>query len=92
MQVNNKIINISKAPSPLAFQLFLLRFPTFTKDKPSQKQTATSTFPNSLHADVKGHSLKYHGVEIWNPLSTELRNQSFKSFKINMKNHLLDNY
>ena len=45
----------SKNSLPSAFQLFLLRFPTFMEDKPSQKQKATSTFPNSLHADVKGH-------------------------------------
>ena len=38
-----------------SFSIFLLRFPTFMKDKQSQKQKATSTFPNSLHADVKGH-------------------------------------
>ena len=45
----------SKNSLPLAFQLFLLRFPTFMKNKPSEKQKATSIFPNSLHADVKGH-------------------------------------
>ena len=37
-------------------------------------------------------SLKYHGVKIWNLLSPKLRNQSFKSFKMTMKNDLLDNY
>ena len=36
--------------------------------------------------------VKYHGVKVWNSLSPELRIQSFESFKINMKNHLLDNY
>ena len=37
-------------------------------------------------------SIKYQGVKIWNSLNPELKKQSFKKFKANLKNDLLETY
>ena len=37
-------------------------------------------------------SIKYQGVKIWNSLNPELQKQSFKKFKANLKNDLLETY
>ena len=61
-------------------------------EKQTKSKTKSNFYLPKLSTGRCQRSLKYHGVKIWNSLFPELRNQSFKSFKINMKNDLLDNY
>ena len=61
------------------------------------ERSTTSKTNNNLHLPKFStcrcqQSIKYQGVKIWNSLNSELKKQSFKKFKANLKNDLLETY
>ena len=81
----------SKNSLPSCFSTFFTPLSDI-HEKQTKSKTQSNFYLTKFSTRRCQRSLKYHGVKIWNSLSPELRNQSFKSFKINMKNDLLDNY
>ena len=65
---------------------------SYIHEKQTKSKTKSNFYLPKFFTRRCQRSLKYHGVKIWNLLFPDLRNQSFKSFKINKKNDLLDNY
>ena len=75
----------SKNPLPSCFSTFFT--PLFDiHEKQTKSKTKSNFYLPKFSTRRCQRSLKYHGVKILNLPSPELRNQSFKSFKINIKN------
>ena len=46
-----------------------------------------------INLNLEKKSISYHGVEIWNNISDNIKNsKNIKSFKVNYKNFLVSHY
>ena len=60
--------------------------------KIQMKSTNSSNFSIENFSHLLFTSIKFQGEKIWNSISPHIRNQSFNTFKLNIKIQLLNSY
>ena len=56
------------------------------------KSNQSNYFLSRVNKIACQHKLNYRGVKLWNEIKDELKNKSFKQFKKQIKNFLINTY